>query len=671
MAINNPYIPGDPYSYDLKWIVDKLKEALALYEPLHQEFVDLSGNFDALSQDFQDLKDYVNDYFNNLDLSTEVTNVINSMVNDGFFDALILQIVQDSNQIQPAVTQWLEDNVNPVGSAVTIDSTLTVQGSAADAKVVGDKFDEMEDKLNETPEIAIYSAYSSENHLGCIRSYNTDTLELNGYTPTASSAWFNEINRLNYTSSYGNAETYRIPITANMQELYLSQAYVGPTSQTSFAVTIADASYRYIAAVTKNQLLNSEIPYTFNQILTYDASGYPHFDLRMMKVKYPDAAYIYLTNGSSANPSAVVDWQISENYSFYQDLYRIEKLASAVSGATADLIVPTQLYAVVGKQFCMFYDQIVLCENLDNYAVNVNVSGLSNMEKLENYFRITPTAGQIGIHNMTIELVNKKTLDIINSTVTKLNIVADPTFTNKKVMFIGDSLTQQGVYAAEIQDVLSNNGITSVGTRVTNVTYNGVSHLIYTEGRNGWSLANYYNSAIVDGISNPFYGPNNVFDFSYYIANTGVSAPDLVVFYLGTNGVSNYESDIPKLKTMINSVKNYNSNIKILVALIPCGASQNGFGLQHLGVTAADFNYYAKKRNTAYLDNFDSNLIANVGIAAPAIFVDPDYDYPTVTQAESARNPIQVTRQNNNVHPDTPGYLHMADAIYNTLACWL
>lgn len=28
MAINNPYIPGDPYSYDLKWIVAKIKEIL-------------------------------------------------------------------------------------------------------------------------------------------------------------------------------------------------------------------------------------------------------------------------------------------------------------------------------------------------------------------------------------------------------------------------------------------------------------------------------------------------------------------------------------------------------------------------------------------------------------------------------------------------------------------
>jgi len=32
MAINNPYIPGDPYSYDLKWLVRKVKEHSALLE---------------------------------------------------------------------------------------------------------------------------------------------------------------------------------------------------------------------------------------------------------------------------------------------------------------------------------------------------------------------------------------------------------------------------------------------------------------------------------------------------------------------------------------------------------------------------------------------------------------------------------------------------------------
>ena len=41
MAINNPYMPGDPYSYDLKWIVRKIKEHDAILEALDQKIVDL------------------------------------------------------------------------------------------------------------------------------------------------------------------------------------------------------------------------------------------------------------------------------------------------------------------------------------------------------------------------------------------------------------------------------------------------------------------------------------------------------------------------------------------------------------------------------------------------------------------------------------------------------
>lgn len=42
-----------------------------------------------------------------------------------------------ATHIADDVTGWLEDNVDPVGSAVTVDSSLTISGSAADAKVTG------------------------------------------------------------------------------------------------------------------------------------------------------------------------------------------------------------------------------------------------------------------------------------------------------------------------------------------------------------------------------------------------------------------------------------------------------------------------------------------------------------------------------------------------------
>lgn len=72
---NNPYIPGDPFSYDLKWIVTELKKAISLYTPL--------------SSDFNELRDYVQNYFNNLDLTTEVSAKINEMFLNGTFDTII------------------------------------------------------------------------------------------------------------------------------------------------------------------------------------------------------------------------------------------------------------------------------------------------------------------------------------------------------------------------------------------------------------------------------------------------------------------------------------------------------------------------------------------------------------------------------------------------------
>lgn len=50
-----------------------------------------------------------------------------------------------NNYISPTITNWLNNNVNPVGSAVTIDKSLSIEGSAADAKIIGDKLKKLLD----------------------------------------------------------------------------------------------------------------------------------------------------------------------------------------------------------------------------------------------------------------------------------------------------------------------------------------------------------------------------------------------------------------------------------------------------------------------------------------------------------------------------------------------
>lgn len=87
---NNPYIPGDPYSYDLKWMVQQIHYWSNMYDSLDSRFVDLlnqfgelSGEFGDLSGDFTTLYNYVHDFFDNLDLSEEVSAKIDEMAANG------------------------------------------------------------------------------------------------------------------------------------------------------------------------------------------------------------------------------------------------------------------------------------------------------------------------------------------------------------------------------------------------------------------------------------------------------------------------------------------------------------------------------------------------------------------------------------------------------------
>ena len=47
-----------------------------------------------------------------------------------------------------AVTAWLDENVDPVGSAVVVDSSLSISGAAADAKATGDGLTDLKNSLN-------------------------------------------------------------------------------------------------------------------------------------------------------------------------------------------------------------------------------------------------------------------------------------------------------------------------------------------------------------------------------------------------------------------------------------------------------------------------------------------------------------------------------------------
>ena len=83
---NNPYIPGDPYSYDLKWIVRKINEWTGKYNSVEEAI-------SKLETDFEDLKNYVIDYLETTDFEGLVDDKLQQMLENGDFETVFEEYV--------------------------------------------------------------------------------------------------------------------------------------------------------------------------------------------------------------------------------------------------------------------------------------------------------------------------------------------------------------------------------------------------------------------------------------------------------------------------------------------------------------------------------------------------------------------------------------------------
>lgn len=132
---NNPYMPGDPYGYDLKWMVEEIKKqrapeeeaaaaaASAAEAKTYAENASVSAN-NALS--------YETSASNSAAQALQSANHANQ-------DANVARQYADNiaDPVSGIVTDWLQDNIT-ISPGVVIDTSLSTAGAAADAKATGD-----------------------------------------------------------------------------------------------------------------------------------------------------------------------------------------------------------------------------------------------------------------------------------------------------------------------------------------------------------------------------------------------------------------------------------------------------------------------------------------------------------------------------------------------------
>ena len=132
-------------------VVDYLNKTMEDVETLHGDVDDLHTAYAELQgftntsiadlrTDYQNLVNYVNNYFSTLDVQQEINNKLDAMALNGSLTALL------SPYVPNAVSVWLTEHITP--TTPVVDNTLTISGAAADAKITGDDINNLKNALN-------------------------------------------------------------------------------------------------------------------------------------------------------------------------------------------------------------------------------------------------------------------------------------------------------------------------------------------------------------------------------------------------------------------------------------------------------------------------------------------------------------------------------------------
>lgn len=446
---------------------------------------------------------------------------------------------------------------------------------------------------------------------------------------------------------------YKVDIDLLNGRLYTNSFYAQDSTITNRLIYVTDENDIHIDMVRRTNIDTDNLGGSFK----VTENGYI-LDIGSLKALYSNAKYIYI----NMEIACEIEW-----FTDTKSTTMLNKFSR-----TPEIILPSKAVAVENHEFNIYYDNVIICDNIDNYYVDCSISPstFQNNEAtimLNECFRITPPIGSSGTYTVTINLCDKYNREVLVSNSITLKVIPDTEVSNKRVVFIGDSLTEAGVYPAEIQYNLSSGGIQSLGARSKTVYINGEAFTVNHEGRSGWSAYDYVTKYSDDNdYINSFWNPDTAkFDFSYYMSELGYSGVDIVCINLGTNSES-ISITCSAIDEMITSIHKYNSNIKILISLIPAGATQDGYGMR-IGMQCSDSHKIAILNLVKeYIKRYDG-VINNVDVTEVYFNLDRKLDFNVVEQAASARNPMIVVRQSNNVHPSIYGYLKFADVYYNNI----
>ena len=342
------------------------------------------------------------------------------------------------------------------------------------------------------------------------------------------------------------------------------------------------------------------------------------------------------------------------------------------------IVLPKDAVAVIGHEFNMYYQNVVVCDNLANYAVHCSISpnpdrkifNKTNTLVLSDCFRTTPAEGSEGEYRVTVTVNDKVSGAKLTDGSFTLHVIPDTIEQPKKVLFLGDSLTEAAYITAEVVR-MAGGKLSALGSKERTINLDGVDYTVLHEGRSSWSAYDYTSEQHCkdnrfSSEAKKFYNPEtNAFDFGYYMKKQGYDGVDVVYINLGTNGSWVQDITCEAMDAILASIHEYDTSIKIIVSLIPLGSTQDGFAMATGLDPAYSFRHNAVVLNQKYMQKYGE--MENVSLAELYFCLDEINDFPAKEIPLSSRNPGKRVVSGDNVHPNFYGYLKLADVCYNNI----
>lgn len=334
-------------------------------------------------------------------------------------------------------------------------------------------------------------------------------------------------------------------------------------------------------------------------------------------------------------------------------------------------ILPKYIDVAVGSQCNIYFDNIARTKNFRENGL-LKIEGALAMVVTDNELKYKPTATGANITTV-LRKTDLNLLEKYSSIVTfRSPSSSNGNASEKNIMLVGDSLTDNNYLPAEVFSLLNTNGdyiFNQIGTRINASTKH--------EGRGGWSWSNYLSGTAFLGITNAFWIGGKL-DFQAYCATNSFSGLDYVIINLGTNDIGDntkkteaqFNTIIANAKLFIDALLSPTTgypNCKVAICLPAYGAPY-----YRAGYSTEVLRYNLQNLNRKYLSNFDDGLYhSNVTCLGINLWIHDKNSYQYTEQAISNRVSETERIYTDVLHPQPSGYYQFADAYHGKIRAFL